>query len=110
VIIDKAMVVLRAIYKNIPNPSNYQVTRWGQDKFTLGSYSFTAYGQTFEDYDILAEPVNNKLFFAGEATIGIYMGTVHGAYMSGERAAIEVLKSHSITPQDIKISKDNSID
>lgn len=30
---------------------------------------------------------NNCLFFAGEGTISEYAGTVHGAFISGERAA-----------------------
>ncbi|WP_258956738.1 FAD-dependent oxidoreductase [Legionella sainthelensi] len=33
----------------------------------------------------------NKLHFAGEATSTIDPGTLHGAYLSGIRAATEVL-------------------
>jgi monoamine oxidase len=33
------------------------------------------------------------LFFAGEATEGRYFGTVHGAYLSGLRAAKEIAAS-----------------
>ncbi len=40
----------------------------------------------------LAEPVDGKLFFAGEAT-DPEAGTVHGAFNSGERAALEFLRS-----------------
>jgi monoamine oxidase len=40
----------------------------------------------------LAAPVNNTLFFAGEATdLTGYTGTVHGAIASGRRAAQEIL-------------------
>jgi len=35
-------------------------------------------------------PVADKLFFAGEATTGVY-ATCHGADLSGERAAKQVL-------------------
>jgi hypothetical protein len=41
-----------------------------------------------------AEPVENTLFFAGEATCGdVHPATVHGAYDSGVRAAEEVLSA-----------------
>jgi lysine-specific histone demethylase 1 len=45
-----------------------------------------------EDYDVMARPVGN-LFFAGEHTIGTHPATVHGAYLSGLRAASEVLET-----------------
>lgn len=44
------------------------------------------------DYDLMAQPVGN-LHFAGEATCGGYPATVHGAYISGLRAASEVYES-----------------
>ena len=39
----------------------------------------------------LARAASNRLFFAGEATDSDYFGTVHGAYLSGVRAANEIL-------------------
>jgi monoamine oxidase len=42
----------------------------------------------------LSAPLDNTLFFAGEATdISGHNGTVHGAIASGKRAAAEVLQS-----------------
>jgi monoamine oxidase len=44
----------------------------------------------------LAVPVDNTLFFAGEATeLTGYQATVHGALYAGQRAADEVLQSLS---------------
>ncbi|NEP59943.1 MAG: monoamine oxidase, partial [Symploca sp. SIO2G7] len=40
-----------------------------------------------KERDILAQPVDNLLFFAGEATSGNYPGTVHGAFLSGVQVA-----------------------
>lgn len=37
-----------------------------------------------------AAPVANRVFFAGEATSRRYQATVHGAYLSGVRAAEEI--------------------
>ena len=40
----------------------------------------------------LAEPMRDRLFFAGEATHETLWGTVNGAWESGERAAEGVLR------------------
>ena len=44
------------------------------------------------DFKVFREPVDNKLFFAGEHTTAAYRGTVHGAYLSGVRAARQIMK------------------
>ena len=51
-------------------------------------------GSIPDDHDNFAAPVRlgaGTLHFAGEATDGEYMGSVHAAYLSGERAAQEIL-------------------
>jgi lysine-specific histone demethylase 1 len=63
------------------------VTRWGQDPYSLGSYSHKAVGSSPEDIKALAEPVGDRVYFAGEATSVEHPATVHGAYMSGQAAA-----------------------
>lgn len=90
-IVASAMQTLRIMYGNeIPAPDSWLVTRWGSDPFALGSYSFYATGSTPEDIAALAAPVMNRLFFAGEATSEDYPSTVHGALLSGYRAAEEI--------------------
>jgi monoamine oxidase len=42
---------------------------------------------------ILAEPVDGRIFFAGEATSPHDFSTAHGAWMSGERAAAEAVRA-----------------
>ena len=56
-----------------------------------GSYSYIGPDATGKDYDRLGESVDQKLFFAGEATCRTHPATVHGAYMSGLRAARKFL-------------------
>jgi monoamine oxidase len=91
------MLILRKLFgSQVTKPTAIRITRWGQDEFTLGSYSVVPPGATLKDFDALAEPVG-RLFFAGEATIGAHQGTVHGAYLSGVRAAAEL--SQAITSQ-----------
>ena len=87
-IIAEGMDVLRKLYgDDIPEPEDYIITRWASDPFSRGSYSFTPVGAIPADYDDLAEPVMDRLFFAGEATIKEAPATVHGAYLSGIREA-----------------------
>lgn len=66
---------------------------WSSDQWTRGGYSFNTVGMGAARKD-LSTPINNCLFFAGEATC--YDGdhaTVHGAIDSGERCAREILTS-----------------
>lgn len=92
-IIADGMHVLRTIYgPTIPDPEAWQITRWGTDPFAFGSYSFLGVGATDALRDDLAQPVAGRLFFAGEATSRTYPSTVHGAYLSGLRAADEVMQ------------------
>jgi monoamine oxidase len=64
---------------------------WQNDPFSLGAYSYGAVGSDGAQ-EALARPLENTLFFAGEATdTGGHNGTVHGAIASGRRAAKEIL-------------------
>lgn len=65
-------------------------SRWALDEFALGAYSCALPGHA-GDRAILAAPVDNRLFFAGEATHPFYFSTCHGARDSGERAAKEAM-------------------
>jgi monoamine oxidase len=65
---------------------------WQSDPFSRGAYS---YGKVGADgaQEALGRPIENTLFFAGEATdTSGHNGTVHGAIASGYRAAEEVLR------------------
>ncbi|PYH30891.1 putative lysine-specific histone demethylase Aof2 [Aspergillus neoniger CBS 115656] len=94
VIIAEVTSQLRNVFKHVavPDPLETIITRWGTDKFTRGSYSYVAAQALPGDYDLMAKPIGN-LHFAGEATCGTHPATVHGAYLSGLRAASEVIES-----------------
>jgi monoamine oxidase len=65
---------------------------WQTDPFSRGAYSYVKVGGDSAQRN-LATPLNNNLFFAGEATdLSGHHGTVHGAIASGKRAAAEILK------------------
>ncbi|TXH67098.1 MAG: FAD-dependent oxidoreductase [Thiothrix sp.] len=91
-LIADAMQALKAMFGNaIPQPVGAQITRWAQDPFAYGSYSFNAVGSSNQDRQALAKK-SGRLYWAGEATHSAYAGTVHGAYLSGTRAAKSLLK------------------
>ncbi|HNO25777.1 MAG TPA: FAD-dependent oxidoreductase [Leptospiraceae bacterium] len=90
--VQSVMKVLRKLFdKEAPDPDEILRTDWGKDEFSYGSYSHIPPGAGPEDYDTIAEPVNDVLFFAGESTSSEYPGTIHGALISGRRAAEEIL-------------------
>ncbi|WP_314000047.1 FAD-dependent oxidoreductase [uncultured Paenibacillus sp.] len=92
-IVQSAMKVLRDMFgASIPEPESRLVTRWKQDPYAFGSYSYMATEANPQDYDRLAEPVGSRLFFAGEATCRDHAATVHGAYLSGIRAAKQIMQ------------------
>jgi monoamine oxidase len=93
-LVEECLLQLRNVFgvQNVPSPVESIVTRWGSDRFARGTYSYVAAEARAGDYDLIAAPVSN-LFFAGEATIATHPATVHGAYLSGLRAAHEVYES-----------------
>ena len=76
---------------SVPAPTSAIITRWRDDPYARGSYSYLKVGSTSADRVALQLPIDNTLFFAGEATSSDYPATVHGALLSGRRTAQEVL-------------------
>ena len=89
-IVDQALAALEVMYGRIPGPKDTLVTRWRSDPWSYGSYSYVPAGVSFRRHLDLARPVDDKVFFAGEATHQDYPATVHGAFLSGVRAARQV--------------------
>lgn len=82
---------LRQVFSpSVPKPREVIVTRWKQDPFTRGTYSYVGPRTRPQDYDIMARSIGN-LHFAGEATCGTHPATVHGAFLSGLRVAADVM-------------------
>ncbi len=73
-----------------PAPSHLSRTAWSSDPFARGSYSCIGVHASPADIEALAEPVGERLFFAGEATNRYHWGCVHSAYESGLREAARI--------------------
>lgn len=88
-----AMEALRAMFgSSTPDPLGCQISRWRQDPFALGAYSFKAVGTRTRDRKALfSTDWEGRLSFAGEATSRDYPATVHGALMTGRKGAATLL-------------------
>ncbi len=64
------------------------VSAWRGDPWIRGAYSAARPGAAGQRAR-LAEAIDGRLFFAGEATSRTFYATAHGAYLSGLRAAEE---------------------
>ncbi len=63
-----------------------RMTAWGQERYIRGSYSYAKPGAAAMRAR-LAEPIDGRLFFAGEACSPERFTTAHGAYETGIAAA-----------------------
>jgi len=72
-------------------------TAWQRDPWARGSYSYALPGHA-DDRAVLAAPVDDRLFFAGEACSPNFFSTAHGAWLSGIAAAEAALASLSRLP------------
>jgi monoamine oxidase len=88
-----AMEALRAMFgSSAPDPLGAQISRWRQDPFALGAYSFKAVGSSRKDRKALfGADWDNRLHFAGEATSVDQPSTVHGALITGRASALALL-------------------
>ena len=67
---------------------------WSKEKYIQGGVSYLKPQGSNQDRVTLGASMNNKIFFAGEATDSQgESGTINGALLSGERAANEIINS-----------------
>jgi monoamine oxidase len=67
-----------------------RIHRWGADPYARGAYSYALPGKA-GCRAILAAPVDERLFFAGEACSKNDFSTAHGGYLTGVAAADAVI-------------------
>jgi monoamine oxidase len=71
---------------------------WKADPYARGSYSYALPGRA-DCRAKLAEPVDDRLFFAGEACSRNDFSTAHGAYLTGLDAAERIIALHRPKPR-----------
>lgn len=83
--------VLRGVFgASVQEPTGILKSAWSRDPLALGAYSFAKVGALPDDFNRFAEPIG-PLHFAGEHTSFDHHGNVHGAYLSGLRAAEAIM-------------------
>jgi monoamine oxidase len=78
-----------------------RIHRWGADPFSRGSYSYARPGMT-DCRKKLAAPVNDRLFFAGEACSPHDFSTAHGGWITGVAAADQLVAARERTRPRVK--------
>lgn len=89
--IPQSLDVLRTMFPDAPDPIAAEVTDWTNDPFARGSYSYVPVGGSSDDMRALGGRQTPRVVLAGEHTVAEYFGTVHGAYLSGRRAADAII-------------------
>lgn len=92
-ILQEGMAALKGMYGDkVVDPKEYSVTRWINDPFAYGANSSMSPSCKGDERDILAEPLCDILFFAGEATSSDLPASAQGAYATGLREAQNIKK------------------
>ena len=79
----------------VPHPVQIQAARFISDPFTRGSFSFRGLNYLFSEGNDAEDDCDQfkdhgALLFAGEHTSPLMPGTVHGAFLTGLDAALQV--------------------
>lgn len=91
-ILNDVMKNLRLMWPDIKQPDRVIITRWGQNPYTVGTYSYTPVGRSHStDSRNLRRKVGN-VYWAGEASSSSWQACVVGGWESGEKAAREILQ------------------
>ena len=95
-ILDIALQSLQNIFNlQLPPVVAWQVVNWQQEPYTLGAYSYDTV-QSKEAKIVLKDPVENTIYFAGEAIYtGDAQGTVEAALVSGKETAEQAILSYN---------------
>jgi len=81
----------------VPEPEEVLLSRWGEDEFSMGAYSYQRVGSTLDHRRDLGRPLNHRLYFAGEATHPRQFATTQGALLSGIHVAKTIISGLSGT-------------
>lgn len=83
----------------VAHPTRVEVSKWIQNPFVKGSYSYYAQGTSASDRRVLSEPISGRtplqILFAGEATHETLYSTTNGAFETGIREANRLIELYS---------------
>jgi monoamine oxidase len=85
-----ALPIARQLFGDV-SPVEVRTSNWTADPYARGTYSFHAPGSGLEDRRRLQEPIDDRLYLAGEAVGVNNPATVTGAVVSGRYAAGQLM-------------------
>jgi monoamine oxidase len=91
-LIQAAVESVRSVFRSMPPVEAALVQDWQADPFARGGYSYVLVGGSGAR-ETLRKPLEQTIFFAGEATDADEAGTDAGALRSGLRAARQILEA-----------------
>ena len=101
---DEMMEILRKIYGNdIPEPTNIIVSNFTTNSLFHGAYTVFSPGVSESIFEDILEPVNGRLYFAGDSLNRTHYGFTHGAYGSGVNVGRQVFLSFQANCEEIII-------
>jgi Flavin containing amine oxidoreductase len=88
-------VLKRATHRDIPDPVDYCVTRWGKEQYSRMAFTYIPPGVDGpKELDFMSQAIYDPvqpgrplIMFAGEHTTPYHPSTMHGAFLSGIREA-----------------------
>lgn len=83
----RALVSAARLLPGLGDPAETSVVSWAADPWCRGASVFLPPGADPAALDALPQPLHEKLWFAGDAFSRRFPGTIHGAWMSGIKAA-----------------------
>jgi polyamine oxidase len=89
-------MLAEAIGSSCPAPAAVAVTSWANDRHSAGAYTHIPPGANPADADLLGEPIDGRLLFAGEHTQSMRLAYADGAMTSGIREAKRLLGQPSV--------------
>ena len=97
VTVHEVMTILRRIFgENIPDPYTAIISKWSTDPLFQCAYTAYTTGVSETVFDALLRPVNNSLYFAGEALNSSDYGYTHSGYGSGAYVARQISRMMSV--------------
>jgi monoamine oxidase len=86
-----ALPIARRLFGDDISPVEVRTSNWTIDPYARGAYSFHAPGSGLDDRRRLQEPIDDRLYLAGEAVGVNNPATVTGAVVSGRSAAGQLM-------------------
>jgi polyamine oxidase len=88
-VLKEIMQVLGRMFpsQHIEAPTDILIPRWHQHPLFRGSYSNWPIGALKKHHHNMRAPLNNRLWFAGEAMSAEHYGFLHGAWFEGNSVA-----------------------